>query len=159
MNIIEGNLIEMADSGEFDAIMHGCNCFCTMGAGIAKNIRDRWPEVYDIDRQTVRGATDKLGKFTFAVVKTRANTILTVFNLYTQYRYGMKYGPPFDYDAFTNALRGLKPLFVGENYTVGMPMIGAGLAGGDWRIISEIIEEEFQNVNYNIVRYHGKGKW
>ena len=27
-----------------DAIAHGCNCLGTMGAGIAKEIKNRWPE-------------------------------------------------------------------------------------------------------------------
>ncbi len=30
-----GNLIHLALAGEFDVVAHGCNCFCTMGAGIA----------------------------------------------------------------------------------------------------------------------------
>ncbi len=33
MKTIQGNLIHFAQSSEFDLIVHGCNCFCTMGAG------------------------------------------------------------------------------------------------------------------------------
>lgn len=32
---VEGNLILMALEGKFDVIAHGCNCQCTMGAGLA----------------------------------------------------------------------------------------------------------------------------
>lgn len=32
---IEGDLIALAKQGLFDVIAHGCNCFCTMRAGIA----------------------------------------------------------------------------------------------------------------------------
>ena len=32
---IEGDLIEFAKEGRLDVITHGCNCMCTMGAGIA----------------------------------------------------------------------------------------------------------------------------
>ena len=39
-----GDLIEMAVCGDFNLIAHGCNCFCTMGAGIAKGIRE-WGQV------------------------------------------------------------------------------------------------------------------
>lgn len=35
LNEIHGDLIKLAQQGEFDVIAHGCNCFCTMGAGIA----------------------------------------------------------------------------------------------------------------------------
>lgn len=38
MKVITGNLIKLAINGDFDVIIHGCNCFCKMGAGIAKQI-------------------------------------------------------------------------------------------------------------------------
>jgi len=33
--IVKGDLIKFALKGYFDVITHGCNCFCTMGSGIA----------------------------------------------------------------------------------------------------------------------------
>ena len=41
MNKIKGDLIKFAINGKFDVIIHGCNCFCTMGAGIAKTIKEK----------------------------------------------------------------------------------------------------------------------
>ncbi len=35
LNIINGDLIDLAKNGNFDVIIHGCNCFRTMGVGIA----------------------------------------------------------------------------------------------------------------------------
>ena len=32
---VKGDLIKLTLEGEFDVIAHGCNCFCTMGSGIA----------------------------------------------------------------------------------------------------------------------------
>ena len=40
MNIVKGNLVTLALAGEFDVIIHGCNCFNTMGSGVAKDIGD-----------------------------------------------------------------------------------------------------------------------
>jgi O-acetyl-ADP-ribose deacetylase (regulator of RNase III) len=37
---IDGNLIKLAKMGKFDVIGHGCNCFCTMGAGIAPQMAE-----------------------------------------------------------------------------------------------------------------------
>lgn len=39
MILEQGDLIERAENGDFDVIIQGCNCFHTMGAGIAKSIR------------------------------------------------------------------------------------------------------------------------
>lgn len=33
MKYILGDLIQLADHGHFDIIVHGCNAFCTMGGG------------------------------------------------------------------------------------------------------------------------------
>lgn len=41
MNSIKGDLIKLAIDSEFDLIIHGCNGFCTMGAGIAKTIKQK----------------------------------------------------------------------------------------------------------------------
>ena len=37
--------------------------------------------------------------------------------------------------------------------TVGLPKIGAGLAGGDWIVIKNIIEDELKDLNVTIVEY------
>lgn len=46
LNIINDDLIDLAKNGNFDVIIHGCNCFCTMCAGIAKVIKQEFPEAY-----------------------------------------------------------------------------------------------------------------
>jgi O-acetyl-ADP-ribose deacetylase (regulator of RNase III) len=43
MKTIQGDLIRLAREGGFDLIVHGCNCFGTMGAGIAKGIKAAFP--------------------------------------------------------------------------------------------------------------------
>ncbi|MGJ4995019.1 hypothetical protein ACQR0Z_11425 [Bradyrhizobium sp. HKCCYLS3077] len=56
MKIIKGDLIKLALDGHIDVIVHGCNCQCTMGAGIAKSIKDIFPEAYAADLSTPRAA-------------------------------------------------------------------------------------------------------
>ena len=66
MDVIRGNLITLAKQGEFDIVAHGCNCFCTMGAGIAKSIKQSFPEAYAADSCTKKGDKRKLGTCTYA---------------------------------------------------------------------------------------------
>lgn len=40
-----------------------------------------------------------------------------------------------------------------ESYVVGFPLIGCGLAGGDWEIVSELIEKAFEGFNGEIRVY------
>lgn len=57
----KGNLLDMAESGDFDVIIHGCNCFCRMKSGIAGQIAQRYPIVVDKDNETRVGDMSKLG--------------------------------------------------------------------------------------------------
>ncbi len=49
MRVVTGDVINLAELTDFDVIVHGCNCFCTWGAGIAKTLRDRYPHAYARD--------------------------------------------------------------------------------------------------------------
>lgn len=70
MKYIEGNLLDFAEQGKFDYIIHGANCFCTFGSGIARQIKDRYPKAFMVDQLTQKGDDSKLGKFTQAYIDT-----------------------------------------------------------------------------------------
>ena len=97
MKTIYGDLIHLANDGDFDIIVHGCNCFCTMGAGIAKVIKAAFPQAYEADLATPRGDRAKLGTCSFAEIE-RDGTPLIVVNAYTQFDWRGS-GPKVDYDA------------------------------------------------------------
>jgi O-acetyl-ADP-ribose deacetylase (regulator of RNase III) len=106
MKIIKGDLIKLALEGNFDVIVHGCNCFCTMGAGIANAIKSEFPEAYEADCKTEKGSKGKLGTYSHATIERNGNEI-TVINAYTQYDFkgpGMK----ADYDAIRSVFKKLK---------------------------------------------------
>jgi len=147
MKIVYGDLINLAKQGRFDVIVHGCNCFCTMGAGIAKTIKREFPEVYDVDRETGYGVKTKLGGVSYIQINHNRNKIIIV-NGYIQYYYNGS--PPLvQYDALRSVFKKVKRLFSG--LIIGYPKIGAGLAGGDWNIISKIIDEELEGEDHTLV--------
>lgn len=149
MKTVSGDLIQLAMGGEFDVIVHGCNCFCTMGAGIAKGIKAAFPAAFDADLATSRGDRAKLGSCTFAEVDLNG-TLLVVVNAYTQFDYRGS-GPKVDYDAVRSCFRWIRPQHSGKR--IGLPMIGAGLAGGDWERIAGIVGEEMTGEDVTVVEY------
>ncbi len=149
MKILEGDLLQLAATGEFDVIVHGCNCFCTMGAGIAKGIKTLFPEAYQADLATKAGDREKLGTITWVKI-VRDDTEFIVVNAYTQYHYAGP-GRLCDYDAIRSCFAKIKTLFPGCR--IGLPKIGAGLAGGDWQTISNIIQTELQEEDTTLVLY------
>lgn len=149
MKTIDGDLIAFSLEGHFDVIVHGCNCFCTMGAGIARVIQDEFPEAYAADLVTIKGDRNKLGDFSFATVK-RGTCEITIVNGYTQFHF---HGDSVlvDYDSVRTLFAKIKKQYSGKR--IGYPKIGAGLASGDWNKISKIIEEELAGEDHTVVIY------
>lgn len=165
---IEGDLIKLAKEAKFDAIVHGCNCLSTMGAGIAPQMA----KAFGCDKFEMEQwgpGIEKLGCIDYATVVLCENAIwnlsdyknnknepeLTVINAYTQYNYGRNHIDgdiaPFDYVAFTLCMRKMNHIFKGKH--IGMPKIGAGLAGGNWQLIHQIIVRELKDCIVTVVIY------
>ena len=165
---LDGDLITLAKAGTFDVIAHGCNCHSTMGAGIAPQMA----KAFGCDRfgMELYGSTiTKLGNIdyqhfvfgenaTWSLEDDKNNHFykeLTVVNAYTQFNYGRNHADgdakPLSYEALTLCMKKMNVLFAGKH--IGLPKIGAGLAGGDWDLIKEIIQRELKDCKVTIVNY------
>jgi len=149
MKTRQGDLIQLALAGEFDVIVHGCNCHCQMGRGIALTIKEQLPEAYVADCQTPKSDKSKLGTISIAEIK-RGETQFIVVNAYTQFDWAGN-GVKADYHAIRQVMKTIKVKFSGKR--IGYPKIGAGLAGGDWDIIYPIICEELAGEDHCFVEY------
>jgi O-acetyl-ADP-ribose deacetylase (regulator of RNase III) len=160
MKTIKGNLITLAEQGEFDVIVSGCNCFHAMGGGIAKQLAEKYPQVEEADKQTKFGDRKKLGSYSVATAEVN-DTLFVILNAYTQYKWSSG-SDVFEYDAFQKFLNKIylyiQTYKAGGKLSIGFPMIGAGLAGGDWSRISKMIEEFSERVkdfaDVTVVEYH-----
>lgn len=90
----------------------------------------------------------KPGKIDYQSVTLSNQQPLTIINAYTQYDYRGK--NPFDPVAFRHCMQAINSRFKGAH--IGMPLIGAGLAGGNWNEISEIVAAELTNCQVTVVR-------
>ena len=138
----QGDLLALAEAGKFDIIVHGCNCQNTMGSGIAKQIKDKYPEAFQADCQYDLEIGNmyrvlKLGNFSKTKVFSKSNFI--IINAYTQFHYLPRGIDHFDYASFAVILEKLEHFY--GNYDFGFPYIGMGLAGGDSDRIFDMLEE------------------
>ena len=128
---IKGDVIKAFKENHYDVLVHGNNCFCNWGAGIAVQMRKNFPSAFKSDQATQFGDKSKLG--TYSLSETKNGTII---NAYTQYKYG---------GGRNNAdLEAIRKVFekINEDYSgkvICIPKIGAGLAGGDWKEIKKVI--------------------
>jgi O-acetyl-ADP-ribose deacetylase (regulator of RNase III) len=153
-NELEGDLIFLAKKGCFDVITHGCNCRSIMSAGIAVPMNMH----FDCSQfpMELQGPTPmKLGNIDWQEKEVyndghNSKTIFVV-NSYTQNhpRVDLK---PIDYEALTLCMRKINHQFKGKH--IGLPKIGAGLAGGDWNRIKKIIQTELKDCEVTVVIYN-----
>ena len=135
MKTVKGDLLVLAKEGKFDIILHGCNCHNVMGAGIAKQIRDEFPDAWLADQQTLKGDKNKLGHYSIGM-----GGRLVIINAYTQYDTASRAGEDmFDYRACHEVLTKISERF--GKWRIGLPMIGMGLAGGDSSRIMSMLED------------------
>mgnify|MGYP003332683007 FL=1 len=166
---VEGNLITHAREGMFDVITHGCNCLCQMGAGIAPQMANEYGcNNFKMEGDEYRGDINKLGTIDYKTLWFEDNDHwtpypdeggewatheLVVVNSYTQFKYGGNHtdgvSKPLDYDALTLCMRKINHTFKGKH--IGLPQIGAGLAGGDWGRIKNIIQTELKDCDVTVV--------
>ena len=84
-------------------ILYGCNCHHTMGAGIARYLSAKFPQVLVADRtQSINHDRGKMGSYTTAVIVPHFH----ILNCYTQFDY-KRYSEtnPVDYDSIRACLR------------------------------------------------------
>ena len=131
--IKQGDLFTTSD----DLIAHGVNCQGVMGAGIAKTIKERFPQAFNDYRRACQ-VGKKLGDIEISELKP-----IKIAHLFTQQNYGTDGAKYVSYEAIRSCFKKLN--YYCSRYdvkTVAMPKIGAGLGGGHWPTIERILIEE-----------------
>ena len=140
MKTIIGDILTPNTEEKGVMVCHQVNCRGVMGAGLAKQIKMKHPGVFnnykDKCRQIAVGIGG-LGDVQFC--SELANSGYIVANIFGQYDYG-RTRTYTDYEALRKAFTVIAQAF--PTYTIRIPyMIGCGLAGGSWDVVTRIIEE------------------
>ncbi len=134
---VAGDLFENAFAVQ--AFGHGCNCQGSMGAGIAKEFKQRYPEMFQEYRARCK-AKPRLFNLGDAWL-WKADGQPWVFNLGTQEHY---WHARATYEAIEAALRRMREQADGEGISrIGIPRIGGGHGGLSWAKVRAVIERVF----------------
>ena len=136
-----GNIL---DSGA-DIICHQVNCQGKMNSGVAKAIREKWPEVYTRYQAKCECEVDLLGQIQPVIIGADK----AVINMFAQYNYGYDGRRYTSYDAFWSCLGEIKNS-VAPGTTIALPYnIGCVRGGANWNIIYAMIIEVLGK-DYNV---------
>jgi O-acetyl-ADP-ribose deacetylase (regulator of RNase III) len=132
-----GNLLDVT-AGH---IVHGCNAQGVMGSGVALAVKKMYPGAFADYREEYEEAGLELG-IAYPYMPT---TDLVIWNAITQEGFGQP-TRNCSYDAIQTCFEDINRAVLESNdigivQEIHIPAIGAGLGGGNWEIIREIIEQ------------------
>ncbi len=134
-SIILGDILNI----EAGIICHQVNCQGVMGAGLALSIKRKYPKAYYDYRDAYNNGELKLGNVIYSFVSDS----LIVANLCGQYTYGFIGGNFTSYSALRKCLKNVSEKALCYGHLVYIPYkMGCGLAGGDWRFVFGMINNE-----------------
>lgn len=141
LRVVKGNLLDATEL----VIAHQVNCQRKMNSGVAKAIREKYPEVFEEYLNT----EPKLGFVDFISVD---NGIHYIANMYAQDMYGYDGKQYTNYEAFRQCCKDIVKICKGapemEALTVAMPYkIASDRGGADWDKIMDILLEEFTDID------------
>lgn len=142
-----GNLLD----AQTDVIAHQVNCQGVMGSGVARQIKEKWPNVfkkYDLMCFEYEDKSDLLGECQLAEI----NKTQCVANLFGQQWYGRDVKRYTSYDAIYEALTNLAVQMMDNGReSVAFPYkMSSDRGGADWNVILAIIESVFKNTDITI---------
>jgi len=129
-------------------IIHGVNTLGKMGAGIARDIKERFPEVFqDYAR---RCSLQKYNGELLGEVNCYKTDIGYVTNIFSQKTIG-RTGVHADPEAIRLGFQRLGKYFTNrqKNFQIFMPKIGCSLGGLDWETDVKWIIEEFDREHFS----------
>lgn len=144
---IEGDLLSVTQG----VIIHGCNAQGVMGSGVALAIKNKYYgafQLYNDHHRYVPGGL-KLGDIVWAMPETG----LWIANAVTQDNFGRTGQRYVNYCAVAEVFKKAVDRCRELNCSLNFPAIGAGLGGGDWAIIEELINDADPNDSVEKVCY------
>ena len=144
--MIDGNIFDCTEN----IIVHQTNCQGVMSSGIAKQVKERYPEVFNAYYHYCK--TQELKDIFGTALICQVSDYKYIANVFGQNTFGQ--GLQTNYDMLKNALKEVHDFAKENNLSVAIPYkIGCGLGGGDWNTVYDIITEIFfDDVPYEIYR-------
>lgn len=145
IKIETGNLLSVK-SGH---IVHGCNAQGVMGSGVALAVKQTYPGAYEDYIRVFNSDPPFRGTKLGVAYPYIVNNDLVIWNAITQDSFGGAIRQ-VSYDAIQTCFEqinwhikegGTDNVAFAQAEEVHIPMIGAARGGGNWKIISTIIEE------------------
>lgn len=139
-----------------DVICHQVNCQGVMGSGIAKQVKERFPQVFDEYKKFCNSTPNK-SELLGSVLGVYVDDVGYIVNIFAQDKFGYDGKRYTNYKALQNGLDHANKLVFGK--TIAIPyLIGCCRGGGNWNVVYSMIEKIFSDGRNDILicEYNGR---
>jgi O-acetyl-ADP-ribose deacetylase (regulator of RNase III) len=140
LEYVKGDAVKALQEGKVDFLMHCCNAQGVMGAGIALQVREAFPESYAYYKHWCE--TSGKGQWLLGRNVVHSNVINAIGQHKTGRGKQVHYGAIAkciaelgEDDRIRNVGIGMRPTKIAVPY-----LMGCGLAGGDWTVVEELLQ-------------------
>lgn len=126
-------------------VVHQVNCVGKMNTGLSKQIKDKYPQLFKDYRERCMmfDYTELLGTNYYYEDEN-----IIIVNMFSQNNYGTE-ARQTNYEAMATCLDKIRKMY--PTQTIVAPYrIGCGLGGGDWNIVSKLLEKYNIETSTNI---------
>lgn len=126
-------------------VVHQVNCVGKMNTGLSKQIKDKYPQLFKDYRERCMmfDYTELLGTNYYYEDEN-----IIIVNMFSQNNYGTE-AQQTNYEAMATCLDKIRKMY--PTQTIVAPYrIGCGLGGGDWNIVSKLLEKYNIETSTNI---------
>lgn len=151
IKFIKGNLFDT----DAQIICHQCNCYGVMGSGVAKEVKQRYPNVFKDYRNDYENGKLKLGYVCFSPTENCKGQIIA--NMCGQNYYGYSSKQYTDYnklqECFNKVVEYAKDKYNSTKPKIAFPYrMSCCRGGGDWNVVLKMIENTFRDFEVEIWR-------
>lgn len=147
INHVKGDIFK----SDADIIIHQVNCQGVMGSGVAKQVKDLYPNVYVHYREYCKDFTpeEMLGTVFMVPIDNKTRFIA---NFFSQNNFGYDGNCYTNYEAFEKCLLYMKKNY--SEFSMAIPyLIGCRRGGGSWEKIYQMIEDILGDCEVTIYEY------
>lgn len=154
IKIVRGDLLQAKEN----IIGHQVNCQGKMNSGIAKSVREAYPEVYSrymrLAESYIREGHqgDLLGKTQFVKLKKEQKYIVNIFG---QLNYGYDGRKYTSTEALFSAFKEIRVEAEEHGLSVALPyLLGCYRGGADWKEVEDLLLTAFDGYEVTLYKLH-----
>lgn len=139
-----------------DVIIHQVNCYGVMGGGVARQVHEKYPRVFERYKELCDKYVDDKSFLLGLAQYVKIGEGNYVVNLFAQEDFGYCGKCYTNYKALQRCLESVRDYELLNGKTIAIPyLMSCDRGGGDWNIVYKMIEDIFKDKEVLICEYNG----